>query len=65
MAGSPDTPGRGRTRPGRARIPRDRASSIIVTDDWPEQVPITEAELSVITAYLGDLVRELFVDEAT
>jgi hypothetical protein len=31
-----------------------------VTDDWPDEVPITEAEIVVFEAWFGDLFDELF-----
>jgi hypothetical protein len=31
-----------------------------VTDDWPERVPITDAELDVFEAWLGEVFDELF-----
>jgi len=31
-----------------------------VTDDWPEDVPVTEAEIDVFEAWFGDLFDELF-----
>ena len=31
-----------------------------VTDDWPADVPITEAEIEVFEAWFGDLFDELF-----
>ncbi len=31
-----------------------------VIDDWPERVPVTEAELDVFEAWFGDLFDELF-----
>jgi hypothetical protein len=31
-----------------------------VTDDWPADVPITEAEIEVFEAWFGDLFAELF-----
>ena len=31
-----------------------------VTDDWPDRVPITDAELDVFEAWFGDLFDELF-----
>jgi hypothetical protein len=31
-----------------------------VTDDWPAEVPITEAEIEVFEAWFGDLFDELF-----
>ena len=33
---------------------------ITITDDWPEIVPITEAEVRIIEAYFGDVFDELF-----
>jgi hypothetical protein len=31
-----------------------------VTDDWPDEVPVTEAEIDVFEAWFGDLFDELF-----
>lgn len=31
-----------------------------VKDDWPERVPITDAELDVFETWFGDLFDELF-----
>jgi len=31
-----------------------------VVDDWPERIPVTEAELDVIEAHFGNLLDELF-----
>lgn len=31
-----------------------------VTDDWPERVPITEAEIEVFERWFADLFDELF-----
>jgi hypothetical protein len=31
-----------------------------VTDDWAEQVPVTEAEVAVFEAWFGDLFDVLF-----
>ncbi|QEX14951.1 hypothetical protein FRZ44_02300 [Hypericibacter terrae] len=31
-----------------------------VTDDWPERVPVTDAELVVFEAWFEDLFDELF-----
>jgi hypothetical protein len=31
-----------------------------VKDDWPEDVPVTEAEIGVFEAWFGDLFDELF-----
>ena len=34
--------------------------TIVVTDDWPEQVPISEAELRIIEGHLRKELDELF-----
>ena len=40
---------------------RRRAQTpITVADDWPEVVPITEAEVRIVEAYFGDVLDELF-----
>ena len=31
-----------------------------VRDDWPEDVPVSEAEIEVFEAWFGDLFDELF-----
>ena len=33
---------------------------VTITDDWPEVVPITEAEIRIVEAYFGDVLDELF-----
>lgn len=33
---------------------------VVVTDDWPEDVPVTVAEIDVFEAWFGDLFDELF-----
>jgi hypothetical protein len=35
-------------------------STWIVTDDWPERVPVTEREMIVFEAWFGDILDELF-----
>ncbi len=35
-------------------------SELIVMDDWPEIVPVTEAELRVFEAYFGGFLDEIF-----
>lgn len=35
-------------------------SAWTVVDDWPEPVPITDAELDVFEAWFGDIFDELF-----
>jgi hypothetical protein len=32
----------------------------IVTDDWPDDVPVTEAEIDVFERWFGDLFDEFF-----
>jgi len=45
----------------RRRRPATRErSEWTVTDDWPDEVPITEAEIEVFEAWFGDLFDELF-----
>jgi hypothetical protein len=45
-------------RPGRP-APED-PSTWTVKDDWPEDVPVTEAEIEVFEAWFGDLFDEFF-----
>jgi len=45
-------------RPGRPAA--EAPSTWTVKDDWPEDVPITEAEIEVFEAWFGDLFDELF-----
>lgn len=45
--------------PGQRRR-RRRSQRLRVTDDWPEVVPVTEAEVRVIEAYFGEILDELF-----
>ena len=45
-------------RPGRPAP--DDPSTWTVKDDWPEDVPVTEAEIEVFEAWFGDLFDELF-----
>jgi hypothetical protein len=44
----------------RGRRPVRDDPPIKVTDDWPEMVPITEAELRVMEAHFGDVLDEIF-----
>jgi len=48
----------------RTRHPRrpaqDDPTTWTVTDDWPEDVPVTEAEIEVFEAWFGDLFDQLF-----
>jgi hypothetical protein len=48
-------PARRAKRPGRAN-----QAEWTVTDNLPEDVPVTEAEIDVFEAWFGDLFDELF-----
>jgi hypothetical protein len=48
---------------GRSNIDREAQRDLeawTVTDDWPEDIPVTRAEVDVIEAWLGDLFDNLF-----
>ena len=45
-------------RPGRLAV--EDPTTWTVKDDWPEDVPVTEAEIEVFEAWFGDLFDELF-----
>ena len=32
----------------------------VVTDDWPDHIPITDAELDIFEVHFADLLDELF-----
>ena len=42
-------------RPGKHDL-----STWTITDDWPDQVPVTEAEVKVFERWFADLFDELF-----
>jgi hypothetical protein len=44
----------------KGRPAKKKPSKWTVTDDWPADVPITEAEIEVFEAWFGDLFDELF-----
>jgi hypothetical protein len=46
-------------RPARPWVKCDR-TTWTVTDDWPEDVPVTDAEIDVFEAWFGELFDELF-----
>ena len=46
--------------PFRGRPPRHDLSTWTVTDDWPERVPVTAAEVDVFEVCFGDILDELF-----
>jgi len=52
-----------RPRPKLGRPPKHDLAGWRVTDDWPERVPVTEAELDVFEAWFGDVLDELFGPE--
>jgi len=45
-------------RPGRAA--KDHCNRWTVTDDWPEHVPVTDAEVDLFEARFGDVFDKLF-----
>ena len=47
-------------RPRIGRPPKHELSTWTVTDDWPERVPVAEAEVDIFEAWFGDLFDELF-----
>jgi hypothetical protein len=52
---------RGGRTAGRLRGRDDRHQfRFIVSDDWPEHIPVSEAEVDVFEAWFGDLFDELF-----
>lgn len=42
------------------RQPKYNVETWTVTDDWPERVPVTEAEVRVFEAWFGDVFDEIF-----
>jgi hypothetical protein len=50
----------GQPWPFPGRPPKHDLSTWTVTDDWPAHIPVTEAEVDVFEAWLGDLFAELF-----
>jgi hypothetical protein len=42
------------------RPPKHDISTWTVTDDWPEHVPVTEAEVEVFERWFADLFDEVF-----
>lgn len=49
-------------RPARRSRRSRKADPIawMATDDWPEDVPVTDAEVDAFEAWFGDLFDELF-----
>jgi len=50
----------GKPWPFAGRPPKHDLKAWTVTDDWPERVPVTQAEVDVFEAWFGDLFDELF-----
>ena len=46
--------------PFRGRPPKHDVERWSVSDDWPVQVPVTDAEVAVFEAWFGDVFDELF-----
>ncbi|HTR11906.1 MAG TPA: hypothetical protein VMI72_01305 [Roseiarcus sp.] len=46
--------------PFAGRPPKHDLSTRTITDDWPENVPVTEAEVEVSEQWFGDLFDDLF-----
>jgi hypothetical protein len=44
----------------RARRTKHGLADWIVTDDWPEHIPVSEAEVDVFERWFGDFFDELF-----
>lgn len=42
------------------RPPKHDLSTWVVTDDWPDPIPVTEAEIEVFERWFGDLFDEMF-----
>lgn len=40
--------------------PKHDVETWTVTDDWPDRVPVTEAEIDLFEAWFGDIFDELF-----
>lgn len=46
------------------RPPKHDLSTWTVIDDWPDPVPVTQAEIEVFERWFGDLFDELFDPDA-
>lgn len=49
--------------PRRRRRPSPASAPMTITDDWPEYIPVTEAEIAVFEAWFGDILEELIREE--
>jgi hypothetical protein len=50
----------GKPWPFPGRPPKQDLETWTVTDDWPRQVPVTDAEVDVFEAWFGDLFDDMF-----
>ncbi|MFA5968396.1 MAG: hypothetical protein WC816_04025 [Sphingomonas sp.] len=48
------------TAPRIGRPPKHNVETWIVIDDWPERVPVTEAEIDLFEAYFGNVLDRIF-----
>jgi hypothetical protein len=46
--------------PSLGRPPKRDPETWRVSDDWPERVPVTDAEIDIFEAWFGDLFGDLF-----
>jgi hypothetical protein len=46
--------------PRRGRPAKHEVETWRVIDDWPQRVPVTQAEVDVFEAWFGDLFNEFF-----
>ena len=58
-ASSTAQPASVRSPPKRPRRARRNGNRIVVTDDWPENVPVTPAEIAAVAAFCADLLVEV------
>ena len=49
--------------PRRRQRPPPTLASMTVTDDWPEYIPVTKAEIAVFEAWFADILEELIQGE--
>ncbi len=47
-------------KPASARADEPSLQNWTVSDDWPDRVPVTEAEIDLFEAWFGDIIDELF-----
>lgn len=59
----PDEQPKSPKKPSVGRSLKHDVSTWTVTDDWPDIVPITEAEIEVFERWFGDFFDEIFGPE--